>query len=132
FGQHARKETLTNSPWAKSHLPWGQSLPRRTPLRVVSFFMNLKAIWELIKAAGSAWVKDNDARLGAALSYYTIFAIPPLFVIVIFVASLFLDATTVRTDLFGEVGGLIGKKGADAIHSALSMSDPETKRWLAS
>src|SRR5438045_1784063 len=99
---------------------------------VLAFWMNLKAIWGLIKAAGNAWVKDNAARLGAALSYYTIFAIPPLFVIVIFVASLFLDAATVRTDLFAEVGGLIGKKGADAIQSALSMSDSQAKGLLAS
>src|SRR5438874_8931650 len=99
---------------------------------MLALFVNLKAIWALIKASGAAWVKDKDARLGAALSYYTIFAIPPLFVIVIFVASLFLDAATVRTDLFAEVGGLIGKKGADAIQSTLSMSDPHAKGLLAS
>jgi membrane protein len=38
----------------------------------------------------------------------------------------------VRTGLLSEVGGLIGKKGADAIESALTMSDPHTKGLLAS
>jgi len=41
----------------------------------------------VIKDAAQKWVKDNAARLGAALSYYTIFAIPPLFIIIIFVAQ---------------------------------------------
>jgi hypothetical protein len=35
------------------------------------------------------------------LSYYTVFAIPPLFVIVIFIATLCLDETQVHANRFG-------------------------------
>ncbi len=94
--------------------------------------MSFKGVFELVKDAGQKWINDNAARLGAALSYYTIFAIPPLFIIVIFVASLFVDQQTVRSGLFGEVGGLIGQQGAEAIQSALKASDPQTKGLVAS
>ena len=94
--------------------------------------MNLKAIWALVKTTGQCWVKDNAARLGAALSYYTIFALPPLFIIVIFIGSLVLDEHAVRSGLLEEIGGLIGKKGAEAIQSALNASNPHTTGLLAS
>ena len=93
--------------------------------------MNIKGAVELLKAAAQKWVKDSAARLGAALSYYTIFAIPPLFIIIIYVASLWLDPHMVRSGLLGEVGGLIGEKGAQAIESALNATNPHTKGLVA-
>lgn len=98
----------------------------------MSFNASVKGVYELIKDAATKWVDDSAARLGAALSYYTLFAIPPLFIILIFVASLFVDEQTVRSGLFGEVGGLVGQKGAEAIQSALQASDPQAKGLLAS
>src|SRR5205085_939946 len=64
--------------------------------------------------------------------YYTIFALPPLFIIVIFIGSLVLDEQAVRSGLLQEVGGLIGQKGADAIQSALRASNPHATGLLAS
>jgi membrane protein len=43
-----------------------------------------------------------------------------------------MNEQTVRSGLFGEVGGLVGKKGAQAIQSALQASDPQGKGLLAS
>jgi len=94
--------------------------------------MNLKAIWGIVKAAGQSWIKDNAARLGAALSYYTIFALPPLFVIIIFIRSLWLEERAVRSGLLEEVGGLIGKQGAQAIQSTLSATNPQSTGLMAS
>jgi membrane protein len=94
--------------------------------------MSFRAIWGLLKEAATEWVSDKAARLGAALSYYTVFAIPPLFVIVIFVASLYFDENAVRTELFEQVGGLVGAKGAEAIRSALDATDPHAKGLMAS
>jgi membrane protein len=82
--------------------------------------MALKSIWNLLKASVTAWIDDKAPRLGAALSFYTVFALPPLFMIAIFIASLVFNPDTVRTDMFSEVGGLIGKKSAEAIQSAMA------------
>src|SRR5438034_947875 len=94
--------------------------------------LNIKAIGGLIKAALTAWGEDKAPRLGAALSYYTIFAMPPLFIIVIFIASLLFNPDAVRTEMFSEVGGLIGQKSADAIQSAMALQYQANKGILAS
>src|SRR6202012_5115863 len=91
-----------------------------------------KAIWSLLKSSVIEWSKDKSPRLGAALSYYTIFAMPPLFMIAIFMASLVFDPTSVRTQMFSEVGGLIGKKSAEAIEAAMSAQYETNKGLFAS
>ncbi len=49
--------------------------------------MNPKAIFNLFKDAFKDWNEDKASRLGASLSYYTIFSLAPLLVIVISIAS---------------------------------------------
>lgn len=82
--------------------------------------LSLKAIWNLLKSSVTEWVDDKAPRLGAALSFYTAFAIPPLFMIAIFIASLVFNPDAVRSQMFSEVGGLIGEKAAQAIESAMA------------
>ena len=103
---------------------------RRAPR--LFYKMSLKKIAGLLQTAFKDWTRDEAPRLGAALSYYTIFAIPPLFVIVVFIASLCFDRQAVQTELFSQVGGFIGKKGAEAIQSALNTTNPHGKGLVAS
>src|SRR4051812_9636002 len=44
--------------------------------------------WSLFATAGSQWVAHKDARLGAALAYYSVFSLGPLIVIAVAVAGL--------------------------------------------
>jgi membrane protein len=92
----------------------------------------LKDIGNLLKASVSSWSNDKAPSRGAALSYYTIFAMPPLFMIAIFMASLVFDPTSVRTQMFSEVGGVIGKKSAEAIEAAMSAQYQTNKGLFAS
>lgn len=94
--------------------------------------MAFKSIWNLLKTAGSNWVSDKAPRLGAALSYYTVFAIPPLFVIILFLVSLVIDPDKVQSLLFSEIGGLIGKNSAEAIQSAMTAQMQSNKGLFAS
>ncbi|HEY2083155.1 MAG TPA: YihY/virulence factor BrkB family protein [Verrucomicrobiae bacterium] len=92
----------------------------------------LKNIWNLLKASVSAWSDDKAPSRGAALSYYTIFAMPPLFMIAIFMASLLFDPASVRTQMFSQVGGIIGKKSAVAIEAAMTAQYETNKGLFAS
>src|SRR6185437_6834133 len=91
-----------------------------------------KDVWGVLKTSVSAWMDDKAPRLGAALSFYTIFAMPPLFMIAIFMASLVFDPDSVRTQMFTEVGGLIGKKSAEAIQAAMAAQYQTHKGLMAS
>src|SRR2546430_524152 len=94
--------------------------------------MGFKAILNLLKDAAKAWVNDNVPRLGAALSYYTVFALSPLFVIVLFIGSLWFNKSSVREALFNQLAGIIGTQGASAIQSVLGGSMPHNHGLLAS
>lgn len=99
---------------------------------MLRFGMSFKSAGSLLKGAVRAWVQDSVPRLGAALSYYTVFAISPLFVILIFVASLWFNQEAVRVELFGQVSGLIGQRGAATLESALTASMPRDQGIVAS
>src|ERR1044071_369023 len=94
--------------------------------------VNPKAIFNLLKTSVGAWSDDKSPRLGAALSFYTVFAMPPLFIIAIFIASLVFDPAAVQKEMFSEVGGLIGKKSAEAIQSAMAAQYQSNKGIMAS
>jgi len=93
---------------------------------------SLKAIWDLLKDSVIAWIDDKSPRMGAALSFYTAFALPPLFMIAIFIGSLVFDPTAVRSRMFSEVGGVIGEKSAQAIESTMAAQYEANKGTFAS
>jgi membrane protein len=94
--------------------------------------MTFKGGWGLLKAAAINWSEDQAPRLGAALSYYTLFALSPLLIIVIFIASLWLDQASVRSHLFDELAGLVGKRGAEALQTTLTSAIPKDQGLVAS
>lgn len=94
--------------------------------------MGIKDAGRLFTAAGQAWMKDSAPRLGAALSYYTIFAISPLLVLVIFVTSLIFDRASVHDELFSQLREFIGAQAAETLQKVLTASAPKTQGIIAS
>jgi membrane protein len=78
-----------------------------------------------MKKALGAWVSDYAPSMGAALSYYTLFSIAPLLMIVIAVAGFFFGAEAVRGELFGQLSGLVGEEGARTIEQMLAAAAAE-------
>jgi len=72
-----------------------------------------------VKETAASWVAHKDARLGAALAYYSIFSVGPLIVIVISVAGVLFGEDAVRGEVSAQVQGLLGNSGAQAIQSML-------------
>ncbi|HYC48799.1 MAG TPA: YihY/virulence factor BrkB family protein [Burkholderiales bacterium] len=89
--------------------------------------MTPKEIWTLVKNSFSAWSGDYAPSMGAALSYYTLFSIAPLLIIVIAVAGLFFGADAVRGVIFEQLHALMGEESAEAVQDMLaSASEPTT------
>lgn len=87
--------------------------------------MNIRKGWTLVKDAAGAWQEDYAASMGAALSYYTLFSIGPLLLIVIGIAGLVLGEEAARGAIMGELQGLMGTDGAQAIEAMIgSMNEP--------
>lgn len=73
----------------------------------------IKRVWE-------EWNKDKVTRLAASLSYYTVFALAPLLVVVIAVAGLVLGVDVAQKQIVAQVQGLVGQQGADMVNSLLN------------
>jgi membrane protein len=74
----------------------------------------------VLKDAALQWVNHNDARLGAALAYYSVFSIGPLIVIAVAVAGLVFGTTAARSEIESALQGLLGNSGAQAIDTMLT------------
>lgn len=68
----------------------------------------------------SAWRSDYAASMGAALSYYTIFSIAPLLLIVISIAGMVYGEEAARGAVFYQVRGLMGDGAAAALQGLLA------------
>lgn len=87
--------------------------------------------WKVMKRAVSAWVEDYAPSMGAALSYYMLFSVAPLLVIVIAVAGFFFGADAVRGEISAQLSGLVGKEGATAIEQMLESANKPKEGAIA-
>jgi membrane protein len=83
----------------------------------------LKEVWRLFKAAVGAWSSDYAPSMGAALSYYTLFSIAPLLLIVIAVAGWIFGDDAARGQLSSGLQSLMGEQGAEAIEGMLAAAN---------
>ena len=83
----------------------------------------LKSIYKLFLETAVACMHADVVSQGAALSYYTFFAIAPLFVIVLAVAGFCFGDEAARKELFGQLNELVGKDGGNAIQSMVAAAN---------
>ncbi len=81
--------------------------------------LKMKKLWNLIKTTFTEWSEDKAARLAAALSYYTIFSIPPLLVIVIAIAGIAFSQSQAQEAILSQIRSLLGPQGAEGIQTIL-------------
>ena len=84
--------------------------------------MNTKkkpSIFKILKECGQAFLDDNVPKLSAALSYYTIFAIGPLLLLILSLIGLFVDRHTVATTINTQFTKLLGAQAAEQIISIM-------------
>lgn len=91
--------------------------------------MTLGQIVRLVRAAAASWFDDYAPSMGAALSYYTLFSIAPLLLIVISVAGLVFGEDAARGEIFAQLDEFMGSEAAAAIQSLLqSVNKPAESR----
>ncbi len=73
----------------------------------------------LIKETFRGFIADDGLKLSAALSYYTIFSLPPLLIIITSLSGLFFGDDAVRGEIFGQLIGLVGADAAIQIQEAI-------------
>jgi membrane protein len=72
----------------------------------------VKAFWKVFKNASIGFIDDNAFRLSASLSYYTVFALAPLLIIIIALTGIFFGRDAMQDRIYSQLKGLIGSEAA--------------------
>lgn len=78
----------------------------------MQFKSNAKKIGYLFSESFKGFIDDNAIKLSAALSYYTIFSLAPLLIIIISLSGIFFGDEAVSGRIFGQISGLVGSEAA--------------------
>jgi membrane protein len=81
--------------------------------------MSFKKVLNTIKETFSEFIDDNAIKLSASLSYYTIFALPPLIIVIIALCGVFFGKEAVRGEIFGQINSLVGNVAALEIQNMI-------------
>jgi membrane protein len=78
-----------------------------------------KSFWRLIHRTSVAWHNDKAQRLSAALSFYTIFSLAPMLVLLVLLSGFILGRQEAQAFLVGKLKGMTGTESADVVTGLL-------------
>jgi membrane protein len=81
--------------------------------------MGLKAGFALVRDSGKDFIEDDCATQAAALSYYTIFSLPPLVVLILMLLGALVDPQDIRGQLETQIGALMGPSAIEQVRTIL-------------
>jgi len=94
--------------------PLSSGIDRSSPRRLTP-----RVVWSLLAETVYEWSEDRAPRLGAALAFYTVFALAPGLIVIIALAALLLGQQAAQGQIINQVQDLIGFAGAQAIQAAI-------------
>ncbi|HEY0039606.1 MAG TPA: YihY/virulence factor BrkB family protein [Flavisolibacter sp.] len=79
-----------------------------------------KLVWRIIKRTGENFSEDNCMKLAASLSYYTIFAMAPLLIIIISLVGSIFGRDAAQGTVYTELRDLVGSDAALQIQEIIA------------
>jgi membrane protein len=86
-------------------------------MKLKTFFSQF---WHTLRKTFPEFINDNAVKLSASLSYYTIFSLPPLMIMVIALSGIFFGTEAIQGEVYGQIRGLIGPSAALEIQNIIS------------
>src|SRR5688500_6917994 len=80
----------------------------------------IRSLGKALKNATIGFIDDNAFKLSASLSYYTIFALGPLLIIIISLAGIFYHREDVQGRIYWQLNGLVGNEAALQIQTIIA------------
>ena len=85
--------------------------------------MSFKDIADVLKSAASDFGDDNGTNMAAAVSYYTVFSLPPLLILIITLASVVLEPAKIQEMMQGQLAGMVGRDAGTQITEILRSAE---------
>lgn len=80
----------------------------------------IKTTIRIVRKAFDEFMNDNGMKLSASLSYYTLFSLGPMLVIIISFAGIFFGRDAVQGKLYDQIKGLVGSDAALQLQSIIA------------
>jgi membrane protein len=87
--------------------------------------------FSILKAAFNGFMNDMALKYSASLSYYTIFSLAPLLLLVISLAGIFLGQDAIQGKVFKEINGLVGNDAANQIQEMIKHLEMSGKSTIS-
>jgi len=87
--------------------------------------------WDVIKESVNKFLNEDMTTHAAALSYYMIFALPSMLLIILWTTAQFYKEVRVREAIFTEIGSLVGEDGAQQVMATLEKLNINEASWWA-
>ena len=95
--------------------------------------MRIRDTLGLLKNAFVGFWKDECPRMAAALSYYTVFSLPPFLILLIAIAATVLDPKDIQGAILAQMKSLLGDQAALQVRAMMENADrPGSGSTLAS
>ncbi len=98
--------------------------------------MNWKEKWKFYKSvfieSGNRFGQREAFTYAAGLSYYTIFSLPPMLMVILYTTTLFYNRDTIRDTIFGEISEIIGQDSASQLAATLENIGVFQGNWINS
>ncbi len=91
----------------------------------------VKKYFNIIKDAGIQFMDDQGMKLSAALSYYTIFSLAPMLLVMISALSIFMGRDAVQGEVFDQINSLVGPEAADQLKEIIQNANLSNKSGVA-
>ncbi|TDE28753.1 MULTISPECIES: YihY/virulence factor BrkB family protein [Flavobacterium] len=79
-----------------------------------------KTSWNLLKSTYNEFDEDNAIKLSASLSYYTIFSLPPLLIIIMSICGFFFGREAVAGRFYVQINEMVGNEAAIQIQETIT------------
>lgn len=83
----------------------------------------MKQAISLVKDTFKDFSDDNCGRMAAALSYYTVFSLPPLLLLILAIVGFFVDPGDAQGRFMDQITGLVGPQGGEAMRTMVEQAN---------
>jgi membrane protein len=92
---------------------------------------SIKRFWDIIKKAANGFIDDKLMKLSGALSFYMIFSMGPLLLIIITMCSIFFGHDAVEGKVYAQLTGFVGHDTAAQLQQIIQHAAISGKNTLA-
>jgi membrane protein len=87
-------------------------------------------IFGLVKESAKDFIEDDCMDAAAALSYYTIFSLPAILVLLLMLISAVMNSSDVRGGLEGQIQNLMGPSAGEQVRTIIQQADHKPSNGL--